>query len=122
MFSKGERKIDALIGASSVFKGNAHVKGTLRVDGVLEGDIESDWLILGEKGVIRGNVSAKSALIGGRIEGNISSSESLEIERKGQVTGDIHTAKITVHEGGGINGRTSMMAAESKVVELKHAQ
>ncbi len=121
MFSKSERKVDALIGPSSVFKGNAQVKGTLRVDGVLEGDIETDWLVLGEKGLIKGNVSAKSALIGGRVDGNIRASENLEIERKGQVSGDIHTAKLSVHEGGCINGRTNMHKVEASVVELKQA-
>ncbi|MDA8157055.1 MAG: polymer-forming cytoskeletal protein [Actinomycetota bacterium] len=120
--SKGERKMDALLGANSAFRGNLTVKGTLRVDGVLEGDIETDWLILGEKGVIKGNISAKSVIIGGKIEGNVSASESLELERKGRIEGDIRTARLSVHEGGQLNGRATMGEGESKVVELKQAQ
>lgn len=120
--SKGERKMDALLGANSIFRGNISVKGTLRVDGQLEGDVETDWLVLGEKGVVKGNISAKSVIVGGKVEGNVSASDSLELERKGSIEGDIRTAKLSVHEGGRLNGRATMGEGGSKIVELKQAQ
>lgn len=118
MFFKKEQKLEAMIGANSVFKGNISTKGTLRIDGLLEGDAEADSLIVGDKGRIRGDVSARCVMIGGSVEGDINARESIEIRPKGQVTGDIFTARLAVAEGGMLNGRASMQSANGKIVEF----
>lgn len=120
MFDKNkEQKLESVIGGNSNFKGNIHVQGTIRIDGSFDGDIEADWLILGEKSHVIGNASAKVVIIGGKFEGNIVSKESVEIKSKGQVVGDIKTVKLNVHEGGILNGRTIMQNGDGKAIELQ---
>lgn len=118
MFSKNTEKLESFVGVNSSFKGDIRSKGTLRIDGSVDGNIEADWLILGEKATLKGDVSARGIIVGGRIEGNITAREILEIKAKGQVTGEIITARLTVHEGGILEGRTSMNREGTNVVEL----
>jgi cytoskeletal protein CcmA (bactofilin family) len=120
MFSKSkENKLESLIGENSRFQGNISVKGTLRIDGILEGDISADYVILGGKSTVKGNVSAKGVTIGGRIEGSLKVAEIVEITPKGAVTGDIFTARLSIAEGGTYNGRISMGTSVSNVVEFQ---
>jgi len=118
MFKKSDQKLETLIGPNSSFKGNVNVKGALRVDGAYEGDIETDWLILGEKGRIEGNITAKCIVIGGRVDGNLSAKESVEVRARGLVNGNITTQKLSVQEGAVLNGRTVMNTGDSKIIEL----
>ncbi|MCL5022829.1 MAG: polymer-forming cytoskeletal protein [Nitrospirae bacterium] len=118
MFSKNTEKLESLVGTNSHFKGDIKSKGTLRIDGSVEGNIEADWLILGEKSTLKGDVTARGIIVGGRVEGTISAREILEIKSKGQVIGEISAAKLTVSEGGVLDGRTTMNREGSNVVEL----
>ena len=119
MFSRNTEKLESFVGSNSHFKGDIKTKGTLRIDGTLEGNVDADWLILGEKANLRGDVTARGVVVGGRVEGTIISREVLEIKSKGHVIGDINTVKLTVVEGGTLQGRSTMHLEESNVVELQ---
>lgn len=118
MFSKNTEKLESFVGVNSHFKGDVRSKGTLRIDGTVEGNVEADWLVLGEKANLRGDAAARGIIVGGRIEGNITAREILEIRSKGQVIGDVSAVKLVVSEGGMLVGRTSMNREGSNVVEL----
>ncbi len=118
MFSKNTEKLESLVGTNSHFEGNIRSKGTLRIDGSISGNIEADWLILGEKATIRGDVTARGVIVGGKVEGNIYAKEILEIKAKGHVVGDLTTPKLSVSEGGMLEGRTTMHKEDSKIIEF----
>ena len=119
MFSRNTEKLESLIGLNSSFKGDIETKGTLRIDGTMEGNATADWIILGEKASVKGDLTARGIIIGGRVEGNIQAKEILEIKSKGRVSGDIHSSKLTIAEGGLFDGRSSMSEEESKIVEFQ---
>jgi cytoskeletal protein CcmA (bactofilin family) len=119
MFTKNTEKLESLIGANSNFKGDINTKGTLRIDGSMEGNVNADWVILGEKACLKGDVTARGIIVGGRVDGNLRSKEIVEIKSKGQVSGDISTNKLTIIEGGMFDGRSSMHKDESKIVEFQ---
>jgi cytoskeletal protein CcmA (bactofilin family) len=119
MFHKNTEKLESFIGPNSHFKGDIETKGTLRVDGGMEGSVEADWIILGEKSTLKGNVSARGIIVGGRVEGNLRAKEIVEIKSKGEVQGDVYTPKLTIVEGGKFDGRSSMAKEDSKVVEFQ---
>lgn len=120
MFLKGSEKLESFIGTNTHFKGNIKTSGTLRVDGSAEGNIEADWVILGDKAFLKGNASARGIIVGGRVEGNLSAEEIIEIKPKGCIKGDIITTKLVVAEGGLLDGRTTMRKEEPKAIE--HAE
>lgn len=119
MFHKNTEKLESFIGPNSNFKGDIDTKGTLRIDGNLEGNVNADWVILGEKAYLKGDVTARGIVIGGRVEGNLRAKEIVEIKSKGQVFGEISTNKLSIVEGGVFDGMSSMQRDESKIVEFQ---
>jgi cytoskeletal protein CcmA (bactofilin family) len=122
MLDKKGDKVETFIGSNSTFRGEIKSTGALRIDGTVEGNITADYVILGEKGNIRGDVVAQNVIVGGRIEGNVRSKGIIEIKNKGKIIGDILTPKLSIIEGGVIEGRTSMQGEGMKVVELQKAE
>ena len=96
------------IGEECVFEGNISTTSSTRIDGKLKGKISGEsTLIVGERGVILGEVKASEIIVFGRIEGIIDS-DRLEIKSTGVVTGDIFIDRLVVEEGGVYNGRCGM--------------
>jgi len=125
MFSKKQQRLETIIGPESNIKGELSSKGTLRIDGSLDGNITADWVILGETGVVNGDVAATGMIIGGRIKGNIRASEMVEIRTKGEVVGEIYTAKLTIQEGAVFDGHSIMQRSreiEYKTIETHSAE
>jgi cytoskeletal protein CcmA (bactofilin family) len=118
MFHRNTEKLESLVGTDSSFKGNICTKGTLRIDGTIEGNIEADWVILGEKSHVRGDITARGVVVGGKVLGNLSIREICEIRNKGEISGELSTAKLVIAEGGIFDGRSTMRKEDSKVVEL----
>jgi len=119
MFSKNTEKLESFVGVNSLFKGDIKTKGTIRIDGTLEGNVDVDWLILGETAQLKGDAIARGIIVGGKVEGNIKAREIIEIKSKGQVVGEITTSKLSIAEGAIFEGRSTMPKEESNVVELQ---
>jgi len=124
MFSKEADKLETFLGMNSSFKGELSVKGTLRIDGTVEGQLDADNVILSEGAEVKGEIKAKKILIGGKMDGNVRAQELVEIKSKGKVLGDIFTPKLAMIEGAEFNGKVEMKKAEmrkeeSKVIELE---
>ena len=119
MFAKDTEKLESLIGANTEFQGELRVKGTLRVDGQVDGRLNAEWVILSETAIVKGEVTAKKIMVGGRMEVNLKAHEVVEIKAKGIVLGDISTNKLSVKEGGEFNGKIEMRERESKVLDFE---
>jgi len=119
MFTKNTEKLESFIGQNSHFKGDIETKGTLRVDGTLDGNVKADWVILGEKAQLKGDITARGVIVGGKIEGNIKAKELVEIKSKGVVNGDIDAGKLSIAEGAVFNGKASVQAGEPRIVNLQ---
>jgi cytoskeletal protein CcmA (bactofilin family) len=124
MFSKETDKLETFLGMNSSFKGELNVRGTLRVDGTVEGQLDADYLILSESAEVKGEIKAKKIIIGGKMDGNVRAQELVEIKSKGKVLGDIFTPNLAIIEGADFNGKiemkkTEMKKEESKVIELE---
>jgi len=116
VFGRNDSKNDSIetfLGPGSSFRGDLSVKGRLRVDGTVEGNIDADWLVIGPQAVVRGDVRGREVNVAGTLEGNVEGSELVEIRPKGVLHGDIVCPKLSIHEGGTFSGR-SMMAEGRK--------
>jgi len=116
MFAKDEKNsavelsnISNIIGKDTTLDGSMASSGNVRVEGKVSGDVKAKAkFVLGEAGVIRGNVVARSAEIAGRIEGNIEISEVLTLRPSAVINGDILTNKLVVEPGATFNGGCRM--------------
>ncbi len=105
-FSSGEHF--SVVSAECYFQGTLNVQGSLRVDGTLEGSVDNArHVIVGDGGKIVGDVTAQIVVCGGTIEGNVCA-DMLEILGKAAILGDIRAKKMTVEEGGRIDGRCTI--------------
>ncbi|HQT98472.1 MAG TPA: polymer-forming cytoskeletal protein, partial [Thermodesulfobacteriota bacterium] len=88
--------------------GKVSVKGTIRIDGILEGDVQADWVIVGETGKILGNTRTRGMVVGGSVEGNIDATEAVELKEKATMVGEIRAPKLGISEGAVFDGRARM--------------
>ena len=102
-----------VIGAEAAIQGVVSAKGSLRVDGRVDGSVvDGRTLVVGAGGRVEGDVSAEAVVVGGEVRGNINASVQLEILSTGRVHGDIRTPRLMVEEGAIFNGRCEMGAVE----------
>lgn len=103
-----QQEISTLIGEGFVIVGNLTGKSVVRIDGQITGNVKTEGgVILGEKGVIIGNVETASAIVYGTINGNVKTTQ-LEIKHTGKVNGDIKTDTLEIELGAQYNGKLEM--------------
>jgi cytoskeletal protein CcmA (bactofilin family) len=90
-------------------KGTLKFAGELTFDGKLEGDINSDGaLTLSDEAVIKGNLNVGSVVLRGKINGNVTAKERIEIKAKTELFGDIRSPKLVIEEGVTFVGKTEV--------------
>lgn len=122
--SKPQGRIDSLIGAGTRVEGGIRFSGGLRIDGEVSGSVEaiegaSSTLVLSEHARVEGGISVAHLVSNGAVVGSVSVSESLEMQSKARIVGDVDYALIEMHQGAVIEGRLVHRGAKS--VELKLA-
>lgn len=109
MTEEKSKGVETILGAGSEFKGQMNTKGTIRIDGKIEGNVTSDeGVIIGEKGAVKGNINGKTVLISGKVTGNVNANKRLEIMPSGQLQGDIHSPRLAIAEGVIFKGNCDM--------------
>ncbi len=109
--------LDSLIGENIKIIGRVEGNGNIRVDGMVEGDIDYNGnIVVGETGKIHGDVSAGEISLAGTIRGNISSSSKMTILPTGKLIGNIQVPSFIIHENAIFEGNCKMTS--DKVVEL----
>jgi len=90
-------------------KGNLKFTGELTFEGKLEGEINSDGTLnLGDSAVINGNINVNAVVLRGKVNGNVTAKEKIEIKSKTEMFGDIRAAKLVIEEGVTFVGKTEV--------------
>jgi len=107
----GGKGLHTVIGTGTVIEGTLKVYHDIRVDGIIKGKIyiEGD-LIVGNSGSIEADIEVVSTKIGGKVVGNLSAKERIELEENASVVGDIKTKDLVINEGALFHGNCSMVA------------
>ena len=106
----------AQIGKSVVIKGELSGSEDLYVDGVVEGSIalKNNSLTVGQSGQVKASVDAKGIVVQGKLEGNVTASERVELRKSAIVTGDITTQRIAIEEGAYLKGKIDIQGRAEK--------
>jgi len=104
----GQSPIESSIGPNTYINGEIQGDGGLRVDGIVEGNIElTGNLVVTESAKIRAEVKAKNISVAGAIQGNITATR-VEILDTGRVWGDLTVKALLINEGAYFRGQTLM--------------
>ena len=100
---------DTLIGAATRIEGRMVVNKSIRLDGTIEGSIESSTdtqvtVAIGHSGLVHGDVRAHRVLVNGQVDGNIYAREKCELHETSRVKGDIHYGLLGIEHGAEILG------------------
>jgi len=107
----------ATIGKGLVIKGEITGTESLFIDGKVEGSINlpGNRVTVGQHGQVAASmavcITAREIVVMGKIHGNVSATDRVEIRAEGALTGDVSAARISIEDGaffkGGIDIRKS---------------
>ncbi len=129
MFAKGKEMAKNLdpqaparnrIGPETTIKGDIISDGNFRIDGTLEGSIKTKGkVVVGEKGLIQGEVLCQNADVEGTIKGKLQVTQLLALKATAKIHGDILVDKLSIEPGANFTGSCKMGAV---VKDLKDAE
>lgn len=104
-------------------KGNITAVGDFRLDGVLQGNITLNGkLVIGESGIVTGNVICQNANIIGTVVGNVSVQELLALHASANIKGDILINKLSIEPGATFSGSCRMLDEVKREASAQQAQ
>lgn len=100
-----------LIGNGTKITGDIMSNGDVRIDGHLIGNIVTTGkFVLGQSGVVEGNVSSNNADLSGEVKGTVTIEEMLSLKSTAKINGDIVTGKLAIEPGAMFTGTCNMGA------------
>jgi cytoskeletal protein CcmA (bactofilin family) len=108
----------ALVGhlcKGSRVSGQLMFQGAARIDGNVDGEIQChETLTIGDGADVRGKISSQVVIIRGKVEGNVTAREKVELLAPARLVGTIKAPRLTVMEGVVFDGDCSMGVARQK--------
>jgi cytoskeletal protein CcmA (bactofilin family) len=116
-FQIDQQEISTIIGEGYIFTGEVQGSSVIRIEGKIIGNVNVEaGVILGEKGVIDGNITSQSVIVFGTVNGNVKTTQ-LEIKKSGHVNGDIATDTVEIELGAHYNGKLAMVPQQQQLKE-----
>jgi cytoskeletal protein CcmA (bactofilin family) len=109
--------VTTLISKATEITGDVHFSGTLEIEGKIFGNIYADddasaEVRIRETGLVKGEIQAPLILINGVVEGDVYSSNHLELAGKARVKGNVFYNLIEMVMGSEVNGSLCHKAAD----------
>jgi cytoskeletal protein CcmA (bactofilin family) len=106
---------ESVIGPDDFFEGSYRSERGVRIQGTARGSIESRQYIYVEEGArVEASLTAEEITIAGSYSGTIECHGRLEITGSGQVQGSIKTVRLSIREGGVLDGKVQMQAEKTE--------
>jgi len=95
--------------------GQLSFHGPARIDGSVDGEIQCQGtLTIGEGAEIRAKISGHVVIIRGKVEGNVTAKEKVELAAPAKLIGNVDTPRLIVAEGVVFDGNCAMGVAKQK--------
>jgi len=90
-------------------KGSIKFQNELTIDGKIEGEINSTGaLTVGENAEIKGEIKTKSVTVYGKVHGNITVEERVELKSHAALFGDLKATRLIIEEGATFVGKSEV--------------
>ena len=106
----------ATIGKGLFIKGEITGSESLFIDGKVEGSINlpGNRVTVGRNGQVAANITAREIVILGKVRGNVSATDRVDIRAEGALTGDVAAARISIEDGAFFKGGIDIRKPEVK--------
>jgi cytoskeletal protein CcmA (bactofilin family) len=106
----------ATIGKGLIIKGEITGSESLFIDGKVEGSINlpGNRVTVGRNGQVASSITAREIVILGKVRGNVSASDRVDIRAEGALTGDVAAARISIEDGAFFKGGIDIRKAEAR--------
>jgi len=109
----------SVISGSAVLKGEISIEDDLRIDGNVEGDINSRGkIVVGPEGCVKGTITGKSVEVIGKIHGDVIVSDIVILRNSSYYEGQITAHNIEIEAGASFYGNCRM----EKDVKIKKTE
>ena len=97
------------LGKGCTITGKLTFDGTVQVDGTVEGEITAgDTILIGESAVVDAQITADSIVITGKVTGDVTASERVDLQSGGRLIGDVKASRLTIADGASFKGNVDM--------------
>ena len=98
---KSDQMPFSIIAKDMAIVGDLETEGVVRIEGRIRGTVRAgSQVLVGQGAQLEGDLHTREAVIGGEVVGSIHAAERVELQATASVTGNIHTPRIAVMEGG----------------------
>ena len=98
-----------LIGNGTTIKGEIIASGDIRVDGTIIGTMKSTGkVVIGQQGIVEGEIICNSADISGRVKGLIKVDELTSLKSTSRLDVELYTKQLLIEVGAIFTGKCDM--------------
>jgi cytoskeletal protein CcmA (bactofilin family) len=107
----------ASIGKGLSIKGEITGTESLFIDGKVEGSISipGNRVTVGKNGNVTASISAREIVVLGKLKGNVSATDRVDIRAEGALTGDVAAARISIEDGAFFKGGIDIRKPDAKL-------
>lgn len=106
---EGPPSMISIIGPGMKVLGDCSTEGTVRIEGVVRGEIfAGKAIVVGKDGIVTGDLRTHDAVIAGTVEGAVHAASRLEIQATARIRGEVHARRLQLEEGAVLNGEVRM--------------
>jgi cytoskeletal protein CcmA (bactofilin family) len=106
----------AVISKGLFVKGEISGTESLYIDGKVEGSISlpGNRVTIGRNGQVSANVTAREVVVLGKVKGNVSATDRVDIRAEGALSGDVAAARISIEDGAFFKGGIDIRKPDAK--------
>ena len=106
---RGGDALNGFVDSGCTIRGELEFAQSFRVDGSIEGTIRSrSELVVGEGGVVDGEIDVARCRVGGQVRGVVRASEQVVLHATARVWAEIHAPVLVMEEGAFLEGTVTM--------------
>jgi cytoskeletal protein CcmA (bactofilin family) len=106
----------ATIGKGLFIKGEITGSESLYIDGKVEGSLNlpGNRVTVGRNGQVSANITAREIVVLGKVRGNVSATDRVDIRAEGSLNGDVAAARISIEDGAFFKGGIDIRKPDAK--------
>jgi cytoskeletal protein CcmA (bactofilin family) len=113
--ARGPESLNGFVDSGCTIRGELEFSSYFRVDGRVEGSVRSrSELVVGEGGVVEGEIEVARCVVGGEVRGTIRAAEQVLLHAGAKVWADIHAPALVMEDGAFLEGAVTMDSQDVK--------